>query len=157
MSQAAPAQLCSCPSLAGSKRNWSHELVVQMEVDGPVLACQFSNDFAEGLVTTSTATMWHLDLSTSQRIPLLSAHADSVISFAPSPTDPLLVTSTCRDGLLRVWQISSRDVRDLLCIFLRVCFVLATLHSACPRTDCSRQLRFRTKPTMRPCSWGVYY
>ena len=84
---------------------------MQLQVDGSILACQLSDDLLEGLVTTSAATMWHLDLSSGQRIPLLSAHAAAVTSLSASPTDAELHASTCEDGALRIWQVSSSDVR----------------------------------------------
>ena len=83
-------------------------------MDGAVRALAFSDDFSEGLVATAAATLWHVDLATAHRVPLLSAHAAAVTSFAPSPTDPLLAASTCLDGLLRIWQITSGDVRTPL-------------------------------------------
>jgi WD40 repeat protein len=85
---------------------------MQLQVDGAVLSCQFADDFSEGLVTTSAATMWHLDLSVPRRVPLLSAHADDITSFVASPSDAQLIASTSRDGVLRVWQITSGDVRS---------------------------------------------
>ena len=83
---------------------------VQCQVDGNVLACQLAEDFSEGLVTTTAATLWHVDFTTDQRIPLLSAHAGTVTSFAASPSDDQLVASTCEDGVLRIWQMTHREV-----------------------------------------------
>lgn len=79
-----------------------------------MLAASLDADLMEGLVTTSTATMWHVDLGTEQRVPLLSAHAADVTALVPSPCDAQLMASTSADGLLRVWQIASGEVRIAL-------------------------------------------
>jgi WD40 repeat protein len=83
---------------------------MQLEVDGAILSAGFSSNLMEGLVTTSAATMWHVDLNTGSRVPLLSAHAADILSLVPCPHSSDLLATTCKDGLLRVWQLGNRDV-----------------------------------------------
>jgi WD40 repeat protein len=87
---------------------------MQLELDGAVLSVGFSSNLLEGLITTSAATMWHVDFSTASRVPLLSAHAADIISLVPSPHNSDLMATTCKDGLLRVWQLGKRHVSVFL-------------------------------------------
>jgi WD40 repeat protein len=92
---------------------------MQLEVDGAILSAGFSSNLMEGLATTSAATMWHVDFNTASRVPLLAAHAADILSLTPSQHNSDLLATTCKDGLLRVWQLGNRDVRVSLGALLR--------------------------------------
>lgn len=77
-----------------------------------MLSACFSGDLTEGVVATSAATLWHVDLAKRSRTALLSAHPAPVLALAASPADASLVASACADGALRVWQVSAGEVRS---------------------------------------------
>eukprot|EP00892_Ulva_mutabilis_P005257 jgi/Ulvmu1/3102/UM015_0142.1 len=82
----------------------------QVDVDAPVIAATFSDDMAEGVVATTAATLWHVDLQERCRTPMISGHPDTIRAFATCAEDPSVVATTCQDGLLRVWQMNGAEM-----------------------------------------------
>jgi WD40 repeat protein len=86
-------------------------LCMQIDADACILSSTFSADLSEGIVLTSAATLWHLDLATPRRVPLIAGHAQNVSSFITCLSDSTLLATTCKAGPIRVWQVNDSDVR----------------------------------------------
>jgi len=75
-------------------------------LDGSVVCMSLSPDFMEVVATTTTGTVFRINLSTMQFITIAESHTEAItaVAFAPGQSDKLATSSL--DGTIKVWDLA---------------------------------------------------